>query len=866
MTSSAFTTGLPGLDRALKGLLPGDNIVWQVDSIDDYRALVTPFWEAGLRAGRKVVYFRFASHETIVPPTPGVERHEFRPEDGFETFLLRIHKVIESSGRGALYIFDCLSELAGDWSSDQMLGNFFMLTCPYLFDMETIANFALFRDHHSTHATSPILNTTQLFIEVYRHERQVYVRPVKVQHRYSSTMYLLHVWQGEEFKPVTSSMVISEIMTSMKWSGLHADRRPGVWERAFQEAQEMLGLIRHGQCPTETVAGLFRRLARMVMTRDEGMLRLVSQHLTLEDLLEIRKRMIGTGLVGGKTVGMLVARTILKRSEPRFRELLEEHDSFFVGSDVFYTYLVRNGVWWTRQKQRDPRAFLDGAEESRRRILTGEFPRYILQQFEEMLDYFGQSPFIVRSSSLLEDNFGNSFAGKYESVFCANQGPRERRLEDFLAAVRAIYASAMSERALRYRANRGLLDRDEQMALLVMRVSGAMHGRNYFPHVAGVGFSFNPYAWNPDIDPRAGVVRLVFGLGTRAVDRSDDDYTRLVALNAPDKRPEANFDEVRQYAQRKVDYLDLEANQLVSGHFLDLSHQPVDFPIELIASPDRVTRPDGTRETHWVLTFDRLLKQTGFVRDLRAMLGTLDAAYKYPVDVEFTANFDEKGAYRFNLVQCRPLQVQGGETPDLPQVEAPPEARIIEAHGAVIGRSRFTRIERFIYVVPRLYGALPIRDRHDIARLIGDINRALQPPEKETTMILGPGRWGTSSPELGIPVAFGEVNRVSIICEIVAMREGLIPDCSLGTHFLNELVEMDILYLAIFPEQRANFLRHDFFESAPNRLLDLTPEAGKWKDVVRVISPADALGAGQSVAIRADALRQEVVCYSQPAG
>lgn len=133
-------------------------------------------------------------------------------------------------------------------------------------------------------------------------------------------------------------------------------------------------------------------------------------------------------------------------------------------------------------------------------------------------------------------------------------------------------------------------------------------------------------------------------------------------------------------------------------------------------------------------------------------------------------------------------------------------------------------------------------------------------------MILGPGRWGTSSPELGIPVAFAEVNRVSIICEIVAMREGLIPDCSLGTHFLNELVEMDILYLAIFPEQRGNLLRQEFFESAPNRLLELAPDAGKWTDVVRVVSPADALGAGGSVAIRADALRQEVVCYSQPAG
>jgi len=95
----------------------------------------------------------------------------------------------------------------------------------------------------------------------------------------------------------------------------------------------------------------------------------------------------------------------------------------------------------------------------------------------------------------------------------------------------------MSEKALRYRADRGMLDRDEQMALLVMRVSGAMYDRYFYPHIAGVGFSFNPYAWDRAIDPKAGVVRLVFGLGTRAVNRSDDDYTRIIALNAPRSGP-----------------------------------------------------------------------------------------------------------------------------------------------------------------------------------------------------------------------------------------------------------------------------------------------------------------------------------------
>lgn len=366
------------------------------------------------------------------------------------------------------------------------------------------------------------------------------------------------------------------------------------------------------------------------------------------------------------------ARAILKRAESRFTNLLEEHDSFYIGSDVFYTFLVRNGIWKVRQNQRDPERFLEGAEEARHMIIRGDFPDYILQQLDEMLDYFGPSPFIVRSSSLLEDNYGNSYAGKYDSVFCANQGPRERRRQDLLAAIKTIYASSMSERALNYRAHRGALDKDEQMALLVMRVSGAAYGHYFYPQAAGVAFSFNPYAWSPEIDPKAGVIRLVFGLGTRAVDRSDDDHTRIVALNAPDKRPEGNFEAALQYTQRRVDCLDLESNQPVSETFSDLVRNlPEDLPLDWFAAADSVELSDGRRVERRMLTFERILKQTPFVQDMRDILRILQEAYDYPVDVEFTLNFVDEKQYRINLVQCRPLQVQGVGAVKLPEIKVP---------------------------------------------------------------------------------------------------------------------------------------------------------------------------------------------------
>jgi pyruvate, water dikinase len=645
------------------------------------------------------------------------------------------------------------------------------------------------------------------------------------------------------------------VLVSSRWPGLRADSRLGFWRRLFHEAQQTYDDARASRCPPEKEQEVFQRLSRMVLSRDEAMLRLVNRYLGLADILDIRDRMIGIGLIGGKTLGMLLARAVLRRDSPELYDRLETHDSFYIGSDVFYTFLIRNGVWWIRQRQRDPDTFLEGLEEAQSRICEGRFPDYTMDQFQAMLDYFGESPYIVRSSSLLEDAYGNAFAGKYDSVFCVNQGTREERLQALLDTIRLVYASAMSEKALGYRVARGLLDRDEQMALLVMRVSGDRYGDKFFPQIAGVGFSFNPYVWHKEIDPHAGVVRLVFGMGTRAVDRADDDYTRVVALNAPGRRPESNLDQVCEYSQRRVDYLDIATNRFASGHFLDIVKETRGIPLDMVASQD-ASAWHGHGPRNLALTFDGLLSATPFVEDMRTMLKTLEDAYENPVDIEFAANFVVGNHYKINLLQCRPLHVQGAEIVRLPAVVVGDSDRILEAHGAIIGPSRIVRLDRFIYVTPRLYGALPLASRYEVARLLGRINQSSR-QDAGTTMLLGPGRWGTSSPELGIPVHFGEISRVSVLCEIVTMRENLIPDVSLGTHFLNELVEMNILYMALFPQQYRNYLNERFFLESPNRLLDLLPGAAEWQEMVRVVETRDVLDGERSVLLLADASEQQ---------
>ncbi len=449
-----LSTGVPGLDRLLRGLIAGDNLVWQVDAIEHFAPFVPPYCRHALARGKRIVYFRFADHPPLVPDELPTTVCRLDTSRGFEQLITEIHRVLSESGREACFVFDCLSMLADAWFSDRMLGNFFRLTCPYVLELESLAYFPLLRNRHSVHAVTPIRNTTQIFLDVYRHREELYVHPIKVEHRYSPTMHMLHGWEGDDFVPLVESSTTAEILTAIPWTGLDSVRmRQGVWTRSLARAEQIWEEIQSGVRPTEDADECLDRLLQMIVTRDERVLQLVKQHFDLGDVLQISRRMIGTGLIGGKSVGMLLARAILSRSHPRWQDLLEAHDSFYVGSDVFYSYLVENGCWWFRQKQRDPATFLEGVEETRRRILTGSFTENIEKEFSEMLEYFGQSPIIVRSSSLLEDNYGNAFAGKYESIFCANQGPHQKRLADFMAAVRAIYASTVSENALRYRAN-----------------------------------------------------------------------------------------------------------------------------------------------------------------------------------------------------------------------------------------------------------------------------------------------------------------------------------------------------------------------------------------------------------------------------
>ena len=853
------STGYAGLDEILDGLRLGDNVVMKVDSIEDYRYFVGPFVDQALVTGKKVVYMRFGEHPPLVEASPHIKTYEFDPRLGFESFASRIHKTITDEGVGTFYVFDCLSELLSAWATDHMIGNFFRVTCPYLFKLDTVAYFALIRTHHAVRTIERIRDTTQILIDVFKHDGQLHVQPLKVWQRSSPTMFLPHRKQGEQFLPLANSFEATQLLSTVFTHQQDStSRQLDHWQRLFLQAEQLF----EDSATDHERAHMVKHICRHMIGREERILELSKKFFSLQDLLNIKARVIGTGFIGGKAAGMLLAHHILRKdSEFNWDNNLETHDSFYVGSNVYYSYLVHNDLWQLFMKQKTQEGYFSTASELRKEMLLGTFPEPIREGFHKMLDYYGQYPIIIRSSSLLEDGFGNAFAGKYESYFCVNQGSPEERLEQLENAIRKVFASAMSEDALTYRLQRGLDQQDEQMALLVQRVSGSYRQHYFFPELAGVGVSYNTFVWDKEMDPQAGMLRLVLGLGTRAVDRVEDDYPRIVALDAPQKKPHKGFEDTRKFSQRDVDLLNITENCLQTVSVLSLTKQGIDIPWRRYAVQDQETmqllqQRGKDKQDVWLLTFDQLFADNQFSGLMQRMLKHIEEAYQYPVDIEFTVNFTTDMTPKINVVQCRPLQTKGADKEvNIPR-DIPEEQTFLRTEGNFMGGNISQPLKWIIWVEPSEYSRLPLADKYEIARLVGRLNKRIADKIDSPTMLLGPGRWGTSTPAMGVPITFSEINNLTALAEVAFTSGNLMPELSFGSHFFQDLVEADIFYLALFPENKDNFLNRDWLQKQPNALEGLLPTSARYKKVVKVFRIPD-----KNLQLMADVVSQQLVCF-----
>ncbi len=586
-------------------------------------------------------------------------------------------------------------------------------------------------------------------------------------------------------------------------------------------------------------------LIRTMISDQLAYINVAKKWFRVKDLYRIRKRKIGQGKIGGKSAGMLLAARILAEEAPKpIREHIRTPNSYYIGADMMYAFMANNGLMkWADQKYKSEAEIRAEYPKLEAEFRTGKFPEEITEQLRAVIEKAGKQPLIVRSSSLLEDNFGNSFAGKYESYFCPNQGTPEENLAALTDNIARVYASALRADPIVYRSKSGLLDYDERIAILLQFVEGEPFGRYYFPHGAGVAFSRNLYRWSPEIKREDGFLRLVWGMGTRAVDQTGNDYPRLVALSRPLLHPAAKVKAIQRYSQQYVDVIDLEENQFKTvsvKELFDPHYAPLRYIVQSVEDGYLASLRTNLMDMEkLVVNFDELLRRTDFAENMKEALKVLEVYYESPVDTEFAIKILEPRALRpkveVTLLQCRPQShIKEDEDVHLPENIAP--ENIIFSTPRMVPRGSVPRIDYVLFVSPAYFQIESQAERNKLERAIGSVNAKL---EGKPYIAVGPGRWGTSTPDLGVHINYADIYNTRALIELSGEGVGSAPEPSFGTHFFQDLMEAQIYPLAIYLDDEEAIFNDDFFHNTPNRLPDWISADEKLMKSLRLIAVND---------------------------
>jgi len=607
------------------------------------------------------------------------------------------------------------------------------------------------------------------------------------------------------------------------------------------------------------------------------------RYLSLKDVYDILERRIylpgRQGKIGQKAAGMILAHKILAAEAGEFAEHIRIPESFYLTSDVFFECLASHTYNFSSLRHRLKEGSISEPQlikeypKIRKLIMSTVIPDIIRIELREILQKAGNNPLIIRSSSLLEDSV-SAFSGKYDSYFFANQklhdDPEqdlEHRVDKLIENILRVYASVLRPEALIYRRERGLLDIDERMCVLIQFVEGRRYGKYYFPALAGVGLSYNHRMNTEKIKWNDPVLRVGLGLGTGIVDIRGRQV-KVVYPGNPDYSTILDFYDILKTSQRWFDVLNLETDTvetiskealftyinteaesnssmqdfiwILGNYFLSTAEQ--DY---LTAGIGLANELDTARH---VFTL-KGMKNTKFYRLTDLALRTLAEKYQ-PSDMEFTVNFSlpegggvpgAKGErlFDFTVVQCRQLTGSLDFVHQEIPTDLAPANVICEAEKSVTS-GYAPNIDYIIYVDPEKYYNLDENRMFTVARYIRQLNHALR---KKRFLLIGPGRWGSSTPQYGIKVSYSEIYKTRALVEIARkLGDDRYAETSLGSHFGNDLRESQIVTFSIYPGYANTVFREDLLQSSPNRIaefLDEQQEKSWVADTVRVINVKD---------------------------
>jgi hypothetical protein len=683
----------------------------------------------------------------------------------------------------------------------------------------------------------------------------------------------------ETFKIASAHLTDDEILARIqKW--LNEERSSSavkVLENIYASLDEVLESMRRikrlmpekMELPRSTANSVRVALIRRFFTEQLEYINIAKKYLNIEDFFDLVGRVVfpsdSHGKLGGKSAGLFLASRILGQASGRIKAIgeVKKPKTWYVTSDGLIAFTQYNNLDEViEQKYKDIEEIRQEYPHLVQVFKNSTFPPEIVKGLSVALDDFGEVPLIVRSSSLLEDRLGTAFAGKYKSLFLANQGDKKKRLEALLDAIAEVYASIFSPDPIQYRAERGLLDFYEEMGIMIQAVVGERVGKYFFPAFAGVAFSRNEFRWSPRIRREDGLLRLVPGLGTRAVDRVSDDYPILVAPGQPNLRVNVSTDEVIRYSPKKIDAIDLENNCFTTIGIKDLMKEvggqfPAPAKTFSILRDGVLQRPMGMAtdfgKANAVVTFDGLITGTPFMRQVEAILRTLETAFGFPVDVEFASDGTD-----FYLLQCRP-QSQSIEESAMEIPAGVPEEEILFTARKYIANGRVSDITHIVYVDPDKYSEVGgLQELMAVGQAVGKLNKLL--PRRQF-VLMGPGRWGSRGDiKLGVRVTYSEINNAAMLIEVARKKGNYVPDVSFGTHFFQDLVESGIRYLPLYPDDPGVKFNERFLKSAPNTLTAHLPEFAHLEETLRVIDVPEATK-GKVLQVLMNADRDEALAH-----
>ena len=571
---------------------------------------------------------------------------------------------------------------------------------------------------------------------------------------------------------------------------------------------------------------------------------IAKNYIEIDDFYELINKTIypkySHGKYGGKGSGLFLSEKILKKSKisDEFAKKIKYPKTWFITSDGIHTFMNYNHLEdIAEQKYKTIEAVRKEYPYVSHVFKNSSFTPKISKGLSAMLDDFDNVPLVVRSTSLLEDRPDSIFAGKYKSLFISNQGTKEERLAEITNAIAEVYASTFGPDPIEYRLERGLIDFNEEMAIMIQEVVGKKVGKYYFPAFAGVAFSENNYRWSSRIKQEDGLLRLVPGLGTRAVDRISNDYPVLISPGKPNLRANISIDEIIRYSPKSIDVINLEdrcfetieISELLKSHGKDY---PMVSKLVSVISDNYLQgiRKIGTdfKNGSFVVTFNSLINDSDFIKQIKSAISVLEQEFDFPVDLEFAHDGDD-----LYLLQCRKQSNGKIRKPaDIPY-NLPKEKTLFTAEKHITNGT-LTNITHVVYVDPHKYNQITdYTDLLAVGKAVGKLNKILP---KRQFILMGPGRWGSRGDiKLGVSITYSEINNTAMLIEIARKHKGYVPELSFGTHFFQDLVEADILYLPLYPDDYGIVFNDDFFIESTNMFSSLLPEYSHLDHVIKVI-------------------------------